>query len=600
MALKTSLLKETNLILEPTKYPRTDPDIIFGKTKPAISKKGFRKYPDNYNPILEYWEQIENGTVNVSKKIYQQYEEIVKWIKDDGYKEWFYSNKRANHIIEFAENFCCHSKGKLAGKKVVLELWEKAYLASVYGFIDIEGYRKHQKVVLVVGKKNGKSLLDSIMGLYGLVGDGEGGPEIYAVATKRDQAKIVWQEAKRMVQKSPSLRKRIRTLTYDIFSDFNDGVFKALASDVDSLDGLNIHVVIMDEWHQWKNGRALYNIMADGITAREQPLIIMTSTAGIIREDIFDEIYEEAEIQFNNMKLGNEVDDRTLFFIYELDKKDEWKDANNWVKANPGLGTIKKLSALQDKAKRVADNPRLEKNFVCKEFNIRETSSETWLTFDQLNNTATFDLKELKPRYCIAGIDLGATTDLTCATIIFRVPDDEILYVKQMYWLPGDLLDKRIKEDKIPYDIWLEQGLLRISEGNKVNYKDVTEWLLEVQNDMDIYVYKIGYDSWGSTYFIDELEQNFGKITEPVIQGAKTFSNPLKRVAVELESKKINYNNSPIFKWNLSNAAVSVDRNDNIALIKTSNSRRRIDGVASFMDAFIVYERHYNDYINLT
>lgn len=588
------------LILEPTKYPRTDPEVVFGKTRPKVSKNGFRKYPSGYNPILEYWEQIQTGRTLVSNKVYQQYEEIVRWIEEDGYKEWYYSPERANHIIEFAENFCCHSKGKLAGKKVVLELWEKAYLASVYGFIDIEGNRKHQRAVLIVGKKNGKSLLDSIMGLYGLVGDGEGGPEIYAVATKKDQAKIVWQEAKRMVNKSPALKKRIKTLSYDILSEFNDGVFKALASDADSLDGLNIHVVIMDEWHQWKNGRALYDIMADGITAREQPLIIMTSTAGTIREDIFDEIYEEAEIQFNNMKLGNEVDDRTLFFIYELDNKKEWWDANNWIKANPGLGTIKKLRALQDKAKRVASNLRLEKNFVCKEFNIRETSSESWLTFEQLNNMATFDIEKLKPRYCVAGIDLGATTDLTCATIIFRVPDDPILYVKQMYWLPGDLLEKRIQKDKIPYDIWLEQDLLRVSEGNKVNYKDVTKWLLEVQNDMDIYIFKIGYDSWSSTYLVDELQQNFGKaVTEAVVQGAKTFSSPMKRFEADLEAKKINYNNNPILKWNLSNAAILIDRNDNYSLVKTSKSRRRIDGVASLLDAFIVYENHYEDYINM-
>ena len=591
---------QTSLILEPTKYPRTDTDIIYGKVKPNINKKGLKEYPKDYNPILEYWEQIESGTTLVSKKVYQQYEEIVRWIKDNGYEEWFFSSQRANHIIEFAENFCCHSKGKMAGKKVVLELWEKAYFASVYGFIDIEGNRKHQRVVLIVGKKNGKSLLDSIMGLYGLVGDSEGGPECYAVATKKDQSKIVWLEAKRMVNKSPTLKKRIKTLVAEISSEFNDGAFKALASDADNLDGLNIHVVIMDEWHQWKNGRALYNIMADGITAREQPLIIMTSTAGTIREDIFDEIYEEAEIQFNNMKLGNEVDDRTLFFIYELDKKDEWRDANKWVKANPGIGTIKKLRALQDKAKRVNDNLKLLKNFVCKEFNIRETSTESWLDFDQLNNEATFDIKELKPRYGVVGLDLGATTDLTCATIIFRVPNDEMLYVKQMYWLPSDLFDKRTKEDKIPYDTWLEQGLLRISEGNKVNYKDVTNWLLEVQNELDIYIFKIGYDNWSSTYLVDELKQNFGdSITEAVIQGAKTFSSPMKRFAADLEAKKINYNNSPILKWNLSNAAIVTDRNDNIALVKTSNSRRRIDGVASLLDAFIVYENHYEEYINL-
>jgi len=606
------------LNLNPTKYPRSDPDIVFGKTKPEV-KNGFRKYPDDYNPILEYWEQIESGVTQVSKKVYQQYEEIVRWI--DGYKEWFYSPKRANHVIEFAENYCCHSKGKMAGKKIVLELWEKAYLASVYGFIDIEGNRKHQRVVLIVGKKNGKSLLDSVMSLYGLVADGEGGPEVYCVATKKDQSRIVWLESKRMVKKSPSLRKRVRTLSYEILSDFNDGVFKALASDADSLDGLNIHVVVMDEWHQWKNGRALYDIMADGTTAREQPLIIMTSTAGTIREDIFDEIYEEAEIQFDNMKLGNDVDDRTLFFIYELDKKSEWRDANNWIKANPGIGTIKQLRALQDKAIRVDSNPQLEKNFVCKEFNIRETSSESWLPFEVLNNTDRFVLnkeahnlihviedekeKEVRikhpyPRYGVGGVDLGATTDLTCATVIFRVPNNDVLYVKQMYWLPGTIFDRRVEEDKIPYNRWLDQGLLRISEGNKVNYKDVTKWFAEIQNESDIYIYKIGFDRWGSTYFRDDLTQTFGKgVAEEVAQGPKTFSDPMKRVYADLESKKINYNDSPIFKWNLTNAAIKTDTNDNIALIKTSNRKRRIDGVASFMDAVIVMENHYEDYMSM-
>jgi phage terminase large subunit-like protein len=248
----------------------------------------------------------------------------------------------------------------------------------------------------------------------------------------------------------------------------------------------------------------------------------------------------------------------------------------------------------------VADNPKLEKNFVCKEFNIRETSTESWLTFETLNNEATFDLKELKARYCIGGIDLGATTDLTCATIIFRVPDDEILYVKQMYWLPSDLLDERIREDKIPYDIWMKKGLLRLSGGNKVNYKDVTEWFLEVQNDLDIYIYKIGYDNWSSTYLVDELKQNFGQaVPEAVIQGAKTFSSPMKRLEADLKAKKINYNNNPVLKWNLSNAAIKTDRNDNIALVKTSNPRRRIDGTASLLDAFIVYENNYEEYMNL-
>jgi len=561
---------------------------------------GMIKYPLDYNPIREYWELIESGKEIVSKKIYYTFKYLNLKI-DAKDSIFFYDNKRANHVIEFCENYCKHSKGKFAGKPVILELWEKAILATIFGFVDIEGNRQYREAVLIVAKKNGKSLIASCIGLYLQIADNEGGSEVYAVATMKDQAKIVWSEAKRMVNKSPVLKKRIRTLVAEMVSDFNDGVFKPLASNVDSLDGKNVHGAIMDEIHQWKQGIDLYNIIADGVTAREQPLILITSTAGTIREDLYDLKYDEAKDIINGYEDEHGIkDDRFIAFIYELDERKEWTDESKWKKANPGLGTIKNLETLKHKVEKAKSNPMLVKNLVCKEFNIRETASEAWLTFEQINNTATYNLEELKPKYCVAGIDLGSTTDLTCATIIFNVPNNDILYVKQMYWLPGDLIERRTKEDKIPYTIWLEQGLLRVSEGNKVNYKDVTKWLLEVQNEMGIYIYKIGYDNWSSTYLIDELHAHFGKYaTEAIIQGPKTFSNPLKRVEVELESKKINYNNSPIFKWNLSNAAVIVDRNDNIALIKTSNQRKRIDGVASFMDAFIAYERFYNDYINM-
>lgn len=563
--------------------------------------KGMIKYPLAYNPILEYWHEIELGREVICDKIRRTYKKVVHDLTNIT-GEFFYSPARANHIIEFAENYCRHSKGKWGGKPVVLELWEKALLATVFGFIDIEGNRKYREAILIVGKKNGKSLISSIVGLYLLVGDNEPGPEIYAVASKRDQAKIIWQEAKRMVRKSPALLKRIKTLVAELNSeDFNDGVFKPLASDSDTLDGLNIHGALMDEFHQWKNGRPLYDIIADGVTSREQPLNFMTSTAGTVREDIYDQKYDEAERVINGYFDDNGYkDEHFIAFIYELDNRKEWVDHNCYKKANPGLGTIKNEKTLLAKVEKAKANPMLVKNLVCKEFNIRETSSEAWLTFEQLNNTATFDIKLLKPRYCLGGLDLSSTTDLCCATVIFKVQGDELLYVKQMYWLPSDLLEKRTKEDKIPYDTWHEQGLLRVSEGNKVNYKDVTSWFLEVQNKLDVYIYKIGYDSWNSTYIIDELKQNFGKeVPEPVIQGKKTMSSPMKNFASDLEANKINYGNHPILKWNLSNAAIDVDKNDNISLIKTSNQRRRIDGVASLLDAFVVLERNYENYMNM-
>ena len=557
------------------------------------------RYPLDYNPILEYWEKIENGEEVVSNKIYRTYKKLVNDIKNPG--EYFYSPKRGNHILEFAENYCRHSKGKFGGKPVRLELWEKAHLAAIFGFVDIEGNRKYRESILIVGKKNGKSLLASIVGLYMLVADGEPGPEVYAVATKKDQSRIIWLESKRMTKKSPSLLKRIKPLVGELDSDFNDGVFKPLASDGDTLDGLNVHCVLMDEIHQWKQGKALFDIMADGVSAREQPLVYITSTAGTIREDIYDQKYDEAEMVINGYDDPEGYkDEHFIAFIYELDNRREWTEERCWKKANPGLGTIKNRRTLKDKVEKAKKNPLLVKNLICKEFNIRETSSEAWLTFEQANNTETFDLKKLKPRYGVGGVDLSSTTDLTAAKVLFKVPNDERIYVLSMYWIPEDLVEKRIAEDKIPYDIWIEKGYVRTCRGNKISYRDVKAWFVEIQEQHDIYLSMIGYDSWSAVYFVEDMMEYFGKTTMiPVIQGKKTLSQPMKCLGADLENNLIVYNNNPVDKWCLCNTAVDIDKNDNIQPIKTSKPRRRIDGTAALLDAYVVLQNNINEYMSL-
>lgn len=557
------------------------------------------KYPLAYNPILEYWEEIEKGNINVGDKIRRTYKKVVKDIKYPG--EYFYSPKRGNHILEFAENFCRHSKGKCGGKRVKLELWEKAHLATVFGFIDIEGNRKYRESILIVGKKNGKSLLASIVGLYMLTADGEMGPEVYAVATKKDQSKIIWLESKRMVRKSPALSKRVRSLVAELDTDFNDGVFKPLASDSDTLDGLNIHCVLMDEIHQWKQGKALYDIMADGVSAREQPLVYITSTAGTIREDIYDQKYDEAEMVINGYDDPEGYKDEHLIaFIYEIDNRKEWTDESCWEKANPGLRTIKNKQTLKDKVEKAKKNPLLVKNLLCKEFNIRETSSEAWLTFEQANNTETFSVEDLKPRYGVGGVDLSSTTDLTAAKVLFKIPESEKIYTLSMYWIPEDLVEKRITEDKIPYDIWIEKGYVRTCKGNKISYKDVKAWFVEIQEKYDIYINMIGYDSWSAAYFVEDMQEYFGKAAMiPIIQGKKTLSQPMKNLGADLENNLIVYNNNPVDKWCLCNTAVDIDRNDNIQPIKTSKPRRRIDGTAALLDAYVVLQNNYNEYMSL-
>lgn len=575
------------------------------------------RYPLTYNPILEYWHRIESGEEVVSLKVRKVYKHLAEKINTPG-GEYFYDPRRANHILEFAENYCHHSKGKYGGQPVRLELWEKALLAAAFGFVDIEGNRQYQQVLLIVGKKNGKSLIASVVGNYMLTADGEAGPEVYAVATKRDQAKIIWQEAKRMIRKSPAMLKRVRTLVGELACDFNDGVFKPLSSDSNTLDGLNISCALMDEIHQWQNGRALFDIIADGTTAREQPLIFITSTAGTIREDIYDEKYEEAERVINGWEDPDGYhDDRFLPFIYELDERREWTDPPCWKKANPGLGTIKSLRQLQEKVERAKANPNLVKNLVCKEFNIRETAYEAWLTFEQLNNTDTFTLDRENrkmiwihdgeervlsyPRYGIGGADFSTTTDLTAAKVIFCVPEAPgYIFTLAMYWLPGELLEKRVQEDRIPYDKWRDRGLLRLSEGNKVHKDDVTAWFREVQEQMDIYLPWTGYDAWSAQYWVEDMRGLFGSQSMIAVhQGKKTLSDPMGRMGNDLESKRIIYNNNPIDKWCLANTAVDEDRNGNRQPKKTSRPTRRIDGTAAMLDAYVVYQDKQADYLNM-
>lgn len=557
------------------------------------------KYGLDYNPIRLYYDEIISKKVTVSVKVKRVYQKLVQDL-DDEMSEWEYDPKRANHAIEFVENFCKHSKGKMGGKPFIMELWQRAMTAALFGFVHkIDGVRKYREFILIVARKNGKSAWASAIALYMQMADGEPGPECVSAATKKDQAKIVWSEAKRMVKKSPVLSKRMRCLVAEIVSDFNDGVFKPLSSDSNTLDGLNVHCSVIDELHAIED-KNLYDVIVDGMTAREQPISIITTTAGTVREGIFDIKYDECERIINGYDSGEYVDERVLPIIYELDNRKEWTDPECWAKANPGLGTIKNANQLKAKVEKAKANPLLVKNLLCKDFNIRETSNEAWLTFEQINNTTKYDLTLLKPRYGIGGADLSTTTDLTNATVIFMLPGDSNIYVKQMYWLPEDLLEQRTKEDKIPYDIWCDLGLLRTTPGNKVHYKFVTEWFLEIQNEYDIYLPWIGYDSWSATYWVEEMKNNFGKeCMEAVIQGKKTLSGPMKSLGADLSSKKIIYDNHPILKWCLTNTSVDVDKNNNIQPAKGNSSRRRIDGTAGLLNAYVTLERHYDEYMNM-
>lgn len=552
------------------------------------------------NWIAAYHAKITSGEITVGEKVRKLYEHLTQKLEDKS-GQYVFDEERANHAIIFIERFCKHSKGKWAGEPVLLELWQKALLSALFGFVDRETERRqYRELLLIVARKNGKSTLAAGIGVYMLMADGESGPEIYSAATKRDQAKIIWSESVRMIQKSPALGKRCKCLVSKIRCGFNDGVFAPLASDTNNQDGLNIHGALIDELHAIKD-KNTYDVLVDGMSAREQPLCVITSTAGTVRDNIYDLKYDEgASIVAGYGDPEGYHDETVLPVIYELDKRSEWTDSACWQKANPALGTIKSTEQLQGKVERAKANSIYVKNLLCKDFNVRETATEAFLTFEQLNNEAVFELDALHPRYAIGGIDLSATTDLTCATLLFKVADDKAIYVRQMYWIPEDLLQKRVHEDRVPYDVWQKRGFLRTSPGNFIDYRLIVEWFQEQQVQHDIYLYKVGYDSWSAKYFVQNMQDVFGEtVMQPVIQGKKTLSGPMKSLAADLEAKAINYGNNPVLKWCMANVCIDIDRNGNIQPTKGIGAKHRIDGFASLLDAYVVYCSEKEAYENL-
>lgn len=543
------------------------------------------------NWIRAYCEDIRAGRVVVSAKVRKVYFALEREAEDDTGR-YVFDEALANRPIEFIERFCRHSKGEWAGTPVVLETWQKAFISAIFGFVDRETrLRRFREALLEVGRKNGKSLLAASLALYMLIADGEPGAEVYSTATKRDQAKIVFDEAHNMVNQSPELRRFVKKRRGDLYAPKLMAKFQPLGKNSDTLDGLNASCVIMDELHGVKT-RDLYEVMKQSQSARRQPLLLMITTAGTVRESIFDDTYSHAEKVIS----GEVQDDTFLAVVYELDEREEWRNPDCWQKANPGLGTIKKRQDLVDKVRRAEQEPEFVPGLLCKDFDVRSSSHTAWLQFEDINNEARFDVGRFKGRYFIGGADLSITTDLTCATALMVDPVTEERFVKQMYWIPGDGFEARVEREKIPYDKWRDAGLLRLCRGNTIRPADVTQWFLEVVNEWGISPAWVYYDSYSARYWVDEMESH-GFPMVRCIQGAKTLSLPMQQLGQDLRAKRVNYDNNPILKWCLTNTGVQVDRNANIVPVKSLSPKMRIDGTASLLDAYVGLCDHYNEFM---
>lgn len=547
------------------------------------------------NYINQYIAAIESGQIKVGRRLYTVYKRLQQQAENPPANFPYYFDEAAGERpIEFIEKFCKQSQGVL-GAPLRLVLFQKAFIQTLFGWKDKEtGYRRFNEALFLVGRKNGKSTLLAALAIYLLIGDNEGAAEIYSVATKKDQAKKVLTEAVNMINQSPELRALLKKRRNDVYFPLTASKFEALASDSNTLDGLNSHGVIIDELHAIRD-RNLYEVMKQSVTARRQPLIIMITTAGTVRACIFDDMYEYA----CEVADGKITDDSFLPILYELDAREEWLIEDCWQKANPGLDEIKDRKKLRGFVERAKKNPVDVPGVLCKDFNWRENDSKAWMSYDEIANPATFEIADVFDTYAIGGCDLSATTDLTCATLLIRKKNDPNVYVLQQYFLPQrklDLLDE--KENKeAPYKVWKERGLLTVSEGNRVDFSQVTAWFVQMREQYKIDAFMVGYDRALAGYWVEEMQAN-GFNMQAVAQGPFTWAQPMREMGAAFADKKVNYNNNPMLLWCMTNTAVKKSGLNNIQPVKITE-KRRIDGAVSLLNAWVIYVKFYDDYMYL-
>jgi len=539
------------------------------------------------NYVAEYYNKIESGEIITSRRVYSIYKKLV-----EPHDKYYFDEDEGSRPIEFIEKFCKHSQG-IIGQPFQLELFQKAFLQALFGWLENEtGFRRFKETLFLVGRKNGKTTLLAALALYLLICDYEGAAEIYCVATKSDQAKIAFNAAVNMRKQSPELFSGTKKRRSDIYYPLTASIFVALASDSDTLDGLNSHGVIIDELHAIRD-RKLYEVMKQSTSSRRQPIIIMITTAGTVRENIYDEMYQYA----CDIVDGKKTDDEFLPILYELDNRSEWTDPQMWAKANPGLGTIKQYKSLMSFVERAKKKPEDLPGVLCKDFNIRANESTTWLTYEQIYNDLTFEMEYVYNTYAVGGCDLSATTDLTCATLLIRKTNDNFIYVVQHYFLPQSKIDKLDEHNtaEAPYKIWAERGLLTICEGNRVNYSQVTDWFRQMRDEYKIDPIRIGYDRALAGYWVDEMKSN-GFAMEAVAQGPFTWSQPMREMGAAFDGKIVNYNMNTMLLWCMTNTAVKKSGVNNIQPVKISE-RRRIDGMVSLLNAWVIYIKYHDDFM---
>ena len=542
----------------------------------------------NSNYILAYYQAIRDGSEAVGKWVRMLYEYIVQGLETGLF---FYNHKKAQAAILFIEQFCRHHEGELAPGRIKLELWQKSLISLIFGITDKQGLRQFREVFFVVARKNGKTLMAAAIAAYCTFLDGEYGGRIYFTAPKLEQASLCFNAYYQMIVQEPELNAMAQKRRTDIYVQQSNTTAKALAFSAKKSDGLNVSLAVADECASWAGDQGLkfYEVIKSSFGARRQPLLLAMSTSGYINDGVYDELMKRS----TRFLLGDSKETRLLPVLYMIDDVSKWNDINELRKANPNLGVSVSVDYMLEEIAIAEGSLSKKAEFLTKYCNIKQNSSQAWLNAQDVAKCCGehLELADFAHSYCVGGIDLSRTTDLTAACIVIQKKGK--LYVFCQFWLPRERIEEATARDGVPYRAFIQRGLLRESGDNFVDYKDCFEWFRELVEKYELLPLMTGYDRYSAQYLVQSMEQ-YGFRMDDVYQG-ENLSPVIQEVEGLIRDGAFNIGDNDLLKIHLLDSAVKQNSDTMRKRLVKVSTGVHIDGCAALLDAMTVRQKWYQE-----
>lgn len=541
------------------------------------------------NFISEYYRQINNGRITAGKWIHALYTMILNGLSEGLF---FYDDRKAQRAIKFVENFAHHHEGPLAPGLIKLELWQKALLSVIFGIVDANGNRQFREVLIVIGRKNGKTLLSSAVAEYMAFADGEYGARIYFAAPKLQQANLCFNAFFQSIRNEPELDALAQKRRTDVYIESTNSSAQPLAFNANTSDGLNISCCVADEIASWRGDAGLkyYEVLKSSFGARVQPLLLGITTAGYENEGIYDELLRRS----TRVLLGDSQETRFAPFLYMIDDVDAWDDLHELEKSNPNIDVSITRDYLQDEIAIAEGSLSKKAEFITKHGCIKQNSSSAWLSTQTVNKCVGehISLESLSHSYAVCGIDLSQTTDLTSACVV--VEKEGVLHVVSKFWLPSAKIDEATERDGIPYRIMIQKGFLEPSGENFIDYEDCYKWLISLVKNYEILPLVTGYDRYSARYLITALEQA-GFKCDDVYQGDNLWTT-MQQAEGLMKDGKIKIGDNDLLRVHFLDSAVKMNNERGRGKLVKVSKTAHVDGMAALLDALVVREKWFGQF----